>query len=42
MFQSGSNKMRTLSDATARMLEGDNSWERFRDGLLADYATIDN
>ena len=42
MFQSGHINVRTLSDATARMLDGDNSCERFRDELLADYATIDN
>ena len=41
LFRTGGN-MRTLSDATERMLEGENSFERFRDELLADYATIDN
>lgn len=42
VFRRSQSSTMTLSNATERLLEGENSYAAFRDELLADYATLDN
>jgi len=42
VFRGSQSSTMTLSNATERLLEGEDSCAAFRDELLADYSTLDN